>query len=118
MSPEAQRIAIAEACGWKGPNSDEVKERTKNWVTRDTQDHFISPVGVSCGKAALPDYLNDLNAMHEAAKSLDGYMMLKYASELLALTGGAGTGGSFSNIHASAAQRAEAFLKAIWKWAP
>ena len=125
MSPEAQRIAIAEACGWKGPNSDEVKELTKNWVTRDTQDHFISPVGVSCGKAGLPDYLNDLNAMHEAESSMDMPFNSEYShflanvcvrcrgiSEDMLEVGD----GYEIALTATAAQRAEAFLKTIGKW--
>ena len=122
MTPEAQRVAIAEVCGWKGPNSYEVKERTKNWVTRDTQDHFISPVGVSCGKAGLPDYMNDLNAMHEAEKKLDdtnggrdngACLRYAYAGELYRLCPE-----DEQPMRATAAQRAEAFLKTIGKWEP
>ena len=57
MTPEAQRIAIAEACGWNG---------IANY-------HNGGPLW---GKSALgllnaiPDYLNDLNAMHEALRAL------------------------------------------------
>ena len=54
--------------------------------------------------------------MHEAENTLDGYMMHRYVTELLALTGGPGTAGSFSHVHATAAQRAEAFLRTIGKW--
>src|SRR5438552_2780682 len=59
MNIEAQRMAIAEACGWK-PASE-----SKKWWTRPA--HFkIS--GSARGTDGLPDFLNDLNAMHEAEK--------------------------------------------------
>jgi hypothetical protein len=63
MTPEAQRIAIAEACGWKEcerctrqlkPKSDGVEIRGLD----PTGDH----TGGWKEYALLPDYLNDLNA--------------------------------------------------------
>jgi hypothetical protein len=64
MTPEQQRIAIAEACGWK---------RGHTGVTQWVND----PNGIRMGWSsmrdvsdnALPDYLNDLNAMHAAVSS-------------------------------------------------
>lgn len=113
MSPDAQRIAIAEACGWKTPGSREVIERTKNWVTRDSQQHFISPDGIGTGISALPDYLTDLNAMHEAEKVFkdDEIEWQKYANQLYRITEP-----HRHILHATAAQRAEAFLHTIGKW--
>ncbi len=67
----------------------------------------------------IPDYLHDLNAMHEAEKIIRSkpnkrngqvYAYL-YESELSSLTGG-------ESIYATAAQRAEAFLKTINLWKP
>lgn len=72
----------------------------------------------------LPDYLNDLNAMHEAEKVL-GDKWMPYASKLLEITTGCGpnmplgflNGGTLcAAVHATAAQRAEAFLKALNLW--
>lgn len=105
MSPEQQRIVIAEACGWTeisdwGAGGINGQDPGKLWV----------------GLQVIPDYLNDLNAMHEAVQILDGYMMLKFATELIFVTSGPGTGGSFSHVNATAAQRAEAFLRTIGKW--
>ena len=62
MSPQAQRIAIAKACGkepwWRCPLHSEVNGPECPWcnnvVTRED----------------CPDYPNDLNAMHEAEKTL------------------------------------------------
>ena len=60
------------------------------------------------GRIKIPDYANDLNAMHEAENGLDGFLMLKYTTELLKITGG--KGGCFSHIRATARQRSEAFI--------
>jgi len=58
MQPEEQRIAIAEACGWKnhatGPYPD--------WRDPDGCSHN-TPTG-------LPAYLSSLDAMHEAKRQL------------------------------------------------
>ena len=113
MTEEQQRIAIAEACGW-------------------TDCEYIKSLGLCKGKhkevrpqydsghSALPDYLNDLNAMHEAEKVLINDQDLKY-SESLALVVKARwkTNNSYDMQKfrsATAAQRSEAFLKTIGKW--
>ena len=64
------------------------------------------------------DYCGDLNLMHEAESSLDDEPWLRYRAELFDLMPK-----SFalpdcdrSSIHATAAQRAEAFLKTIGKF--
>lgn len=96
MTPEAQRIAIAEACG-----HGDYGTRMNGW-----RDEEI---------AGLPDYLNDLNAMHEAEKALlkiddfCGYWET-YSNVLTAKMG------CMDIFHATAAQRAEAFLRTIGKW--
>ncbi len=84
MTSESQRIAIAEACGWYQP------KHTFAWLSD------------------VPDYLNDLNAMHEAEKVLKGkqidiYREYFHSSENY---------GMFS----TAAQRAERFLKVLGLW--
>lgn len=102
MKPELQRIAIAEAVGWT-----EIKERSNPYYEM-TGD---KPAGHH-GNSHVPDYLNDLNAMHEAEKCLTAIQKLKYEQELLKICAGC-----YSRaIVATAAQRAEAFLRAIGKW--
>jgi hypothetical protein len=96
MSPEAQRIAIAEACGI-----------TRLWST-------AMPVRtVHCD---VPDYLNDLNAMAEAEKTLTDVELEDFAFQL----GYDDDVFPAKNIRlllrATAAQRAEAFLKTLGKW--
>jgi hypothetical protein len=98
MTPEKQRIAIAEACGWTTEHKGLWVESLKTY-------------------AALPDYLNDLNAMHEAEKTLTekgvntwwAYVDLINRRNLTPF-------GQSTAVHATAAQRAEAFLRTIGKW--
>ena len=99
MTPEKQRIAIAEACGWKGcPRCSDPE----------------------CAYNVIPKYLTDLNAMHEAENNLEGMNKAEFAVQLSRVAGkdwpnGIG-GGSFTHVHTTAAQRAEAFLRTIGKW--
>jgi len=98
MNPEQQRIAIAEACGWQsitsfGKNVTGVLNQSPNSI----REH-------------IPDYLNDLNAMHEAEQSIpEG--LTAYWIELVNICGSL-----IPASVASAQQRAEAFLKTIGKW--
>jgi hypothetical protein len=94
MNKEQQRIAIAEACGFKcSEYSDELGQLVAEFT---------------------PDYLNDLNAMHEAEKVLRddreaafrGWLWLAHGQPEMRC----------AIVHATAAQRAEAFLKTIGKW--
>jgi len=85
MNKEEQRIAIAEACGWKTGYRD-----PEAWHP-------------------LPDYLNDLNAMHDAENSLTTSQMTtmsQYLHRRLGMLWG----------FATASQRAEAFLRTMGKW--
>ncbi len=68
-----------------------------------------------------PDYLNDLNAMHEAVLTLDGIPRLQYLGFIYGIVDTRGAIGSEQGddwkIHTvSAEQRAEAFLRTIGKW--
>ena len=107
MTPEQQRIAIAEACGWANIRWNGVRY---NWVghrPETARDDY-----------ALPDYLNDLNAMHEAEKALSSQDKIEYAFQI---NGGCYTSGlddTFNIVHATAAERAEAFLRTLNLWKP
>ena len=102
MTPEQQRIAIAEACG-----------EDNDSIYRDL----------------IPDYLNDLNAMHEAEKFiLSTDLYIQYVNYLFRSVGLNRTyymgatpevfpaDRQFAVFHATASQRAEAFLRTIGKW--
>ena len=85
MTPEQQRIAIAEACG-----------EDNDSIYRDL----------------IPDYLNDLNAMHEAEKTLTDKAHEEFRLNLYDLI----RDDSRLIVSSTASQRAEAFLRTIGKW--
>ena len=117
MNKEAQRIAIAEACGWTGIRM------SRRWEFSDDPCCAADWSGLcpnTEGWEHLPDYLNDLNAMHESEKVLrnernTGYFQPggfgHYRGLLMSTLGHAD-----SCIHATAGQRAEAFLRTLNKW--
>ena len=111
MSPEAQRIAIAEVCGLVPmPCGDK-------W-TRD-------PAGLRGPSVELPDYLNDLNALHEAEKFLNNKASIQsYLENIIVnvLEEQAQGDGSLEETwlvcQASAKLRAKSFLQTFGKWVP
>lgn len=113
MNPKQQRTAIAKACGWKFDafNSKGDAKLALNWTTLEGKL-----------KNECPDYLNDLNAMHEAENHIPAADMDGYYDYLAEAAGYKYSGGDDRNTHlfycvsATAAQRAEAFLRTIGKW--
>ncbi len=115
MNTVIQRIAIAKSVGWKQvricPCSMSLP-RGEN--PKDNYDYH------------LPDYLHDLNAMHEAAMTLRLHQRNEYCVELRKIImrdatveqqdpdTGHLTDHAF--YQATAAQRAEAYLRTIGKW--
>jgi hypothetical protein len=97
MTPDEQRIAIAEACGWVAHSWVGYKGRKcQGWLNTKTNLRSLH----------LPDYLTDLNAMHEAEKVLTPEQRDTYCDHL---------GGSLSACaFATAAQRAEAFCRTLF----
>ena len=102
MTPDAQRIAIAEACGYTYHGEATYGGSQKNgwWLGDKYCFHGI------------PDYLSDLNAMHEAEKALNAEQWMQYLDRLGIITDGR----LRSYTHATAAQRAEAFLRTLNLW--
>ena len=113
MKPEQQRIAIAEACGYIRPRQADGGSFIASYVINH---------GVEVGTHGIPDYINDLNAMHEAERFLDYDQCEQYASDLWDIIMCAEESmenpppSNFACIHATAAQRAEAFLKTLNLW--
>lgn len=107
-------MAIAEACGWKWQEGTE-----PTYGGTNTPRGWINPKTGRC-VIALPDYLRDLNAIHEADSKLSANESSAYALELQKIISRDGKMGSLAIvelcIYATASQRAEAFLKAIGKW--
>ena len=106
MKPEAQRIAIAEAC----PTVFYIRRQTMQVVKRcqDGTEHLCPTY----------DPLSDLNAMHEAEKVLRGtdeqyYNEREYYDRWTRYTVWLY---NHYGVSATAAQRAEAFLRALNLW--
>ena len=103
MKATEQRIAIAEACGWTRLRSHPLSR-------------WLSPHGGSWYDA--PNYLNDLNAMHEAENVLNEIQGFIFSDHLFRILNSSEGVSEFMKIHATAAQRAEAFLKTLDLWKP
>ena len=124
MSPEAQRIAIAEACGYSDV-------RMQEWESVDIESRSIA-FGIELQgtlngeRKFVPDYFGDLNAMHEAEKVLTNYQHEQRGKWILEIMNETAVGyvsdyasrlRSLSRVaSATATQRAEAFLRTIGKW--
>jgi len=107
MNQEKQRIAIAEACGIVGPFDN-------RWIKEYEEEggDVYGFTGFEKGELVfVPDYLNDLNAIHEAEKVL--ILDCEWATYLDRLSVIVAEG---SLVHATAAQRAEASLRTVGKW--
>jgi len=93
MTDEQINKAIAGACG----------------IVHKSGDFYKTPEGwvVDC-----PQFCTDLNAMHEAEKTLTDANMFVMAHHIERLVSAYGQ----HYFHASARQRAEAFLRALGKW--
>jgi hypothetical protein len=110
MTPEKQRIAIAEARGHKILELEVHPAISYQWVLVDGERYIID------------DYINDLNAMHEAEKL---FMPPEQKSRWLDILSSVVIGRDieWEDYHcfpevaqATAAQRAEAFLRTLGKW--
>ena len=114
MKPEEQRIAIAEACGWIT-----LKNGTDGFAPRDRKINILCDI-----YDPLPQYTSDLNAMHEAEKMLlgdstrHGVLQSTFSKNLFKIMNSPDGVSDFDKIHATAAQRAEAFLKTLNLWKP
>jgi hypothetical protein len=92
MTPEEQRIAIAKACGW------------------ELRDIYWYGDGKEC--EVPPNYLNDLNAMHEAEKTALVHNYRLHSGDECVEQNYLRRISKF----AAATQRAEAFLRTLNLW--
>ena len=105
MSPEKQRIAIAEACGWT-----DIRRQRLYLGNLDLWGTKLK--GGEKHRNRLPDYLGDLNACHEMEtwlKNDDRHAFSCYASDLFEEHGS-------DAVHLTAPQRCEAFLRTLGLW--
>lgn len=101
LSPEEKRVKIALVCG--------LKPVPGNW-------NGPGPYAAADGKViTLPEYLNDLNAMHAVIRCMSNQIVFAYSRHLeLIVEGQRGdTLASCLTEEATAAQRADAILLAL-----
>ena len=99
MSDEELRIKVAELRGWNGVI------RSGSWI--------IGWTDKPSEEREIPDFSQDLNAMYEVEKDMTEKEYNKYCDMLWNMCHGAS--GKSGAIHASARQRAEAFVMAMEK---
>jgi exo-beta-1,3-glucanase (GH17 family) len=114
VSDEEINVAIAEACGWKNIHFYEDNAGPGFWsgipqISEEdvfkmnlTRLEYLRKFGTK-----IPDYCNDLNAMHEAEKQAGMKVIKGMRFYLYEMTD------QMLAHHATARQRAEAFLKTI-----
>lgn len=109
---DAERVRIAEAEGYIPAPRKHYWRKDEVWWNRPNGGH-------ACKFAQLPDYGGSLDAMHEAEKTLREGQALKYYELLsdsathLVLSDDPTCAASFWTYHASALQRARAFLAVL-----
>jgi hypothetical protein len=110
MTPNEIDKRIATACGW-----------THVW---DADASCVGDNPTNNAFEKVPNYHGDLNAMHEAEQTLEPLInRLKFPEVLARVVSkkeGFRTNGiplpEWHRVHATAAQRAEAFLRTIGQW--
>lgn len=118
MSDEQMRIEIAEACGWTNI-SDEIPSPGIGFVHANLRG--VNPGGY---RVNVPNYLTDLNAMHEAEGMLTEERLAAYGNLLDEITRPTKTmamcyvngpeAGMYPELfRATARQRAEAFIATL-----
>jgi hypothetical protein len=102
MTDEQINEAIALYLGWRGVVSDPILGVMG-----------VPPVGNECDIPRIKNamWTKDLNAMHEAEKTLADANMYVMEYHIKAMVKGHGF-----YFHATARQRAEAFLRTLGKW--
>lgn len=108
MKNEQINIAIAKECGWHS-------------IDHKSALGLIGMKGPLRGYMPIPDYCNNLNAIHEAEKILTPEEQGKFADNLFIiavndLKDPEATMSWFTNVHTTARQRAEALLRTVGKW--
>ncbi len=117
MTPESQRIAIAAHLGWQTSPLPFERHCCKLDSPNGTFKVAWWHEKVAGCQWQPPDYLSDLNAMHEAEKVLTQEQGKEYTLAVMRIVNvERGWATVDAMLRASAAQRAEAFLKTLGLW--
>lgn len=110
LTDEEKRIKVAELCGWERDTGNPPYTFGPRWYLNgnryDDSSYAVTP-------NYLPDYLNDLNTMHEVetVMLLDPRCLeVHYLCRLGEVCGKPRASQERELYHATAAQRAEAFV--------
>ncbi len=106
MTPEKQRIAIAEICGWSNIHQLENSNTLMGWWSGRPKASLV-----------IPNYPCSLDAMHEAEEILitrGGLPTYQYFLRLNEIKENSKPW--YGEIYAEAEEKAEAFLKTFGKW--
>jgi hypothetical protein len=106
MTDQEINEAIALHLGWLRPEHPDCMKHKIGWSM--PEKWWMDPKTVLRFGHDIPNYCADLNAMHEAEKTVSGEQTLTYCMMLSSYLYGC--------VHATARQRAEAFLRTIGKW--
>lgn len=118
MKPEKQRIALAEACGWKWWTHGTAGGFA--WLLKGPQpaDWFVTSRPKKLNGLALhaiPDYLNDLDAIAQVEDTLTTIQWIEYAKRLRKHHTDYPVR-AYGEIGAKASQRAEFLLRTLNLW--
>lgn len=127
MTDEQKRIAIAEVMGWKLIRMEYFKVLCKEIVPpgKHQTGHCcgLHLPDEECWKGSftphpevlhvVPDYLTDLNAMHEAENVLTVPQLTEFRRIIKRICGDGELATECQAIHATAVQRSEALLRTL-----
>lgn len=120
MTPEKQRIAIATAC--KLDRLEPFRRATRKGAFRNDGVRILYCESHHGGEGVwndIPNYPGCLNAMHEAEKTMNKDQTYTFNALLVDLKKGPKDADSYAERwtwHATAAQRARAFLETLGLW--
>lgn len=119
MTEREQQIAIAEFCGWK---LSKETDRFGNAYYQKGEDYRRAGEFPRTA-TPIPDYLNDLNAIHEVVNHFSFHQRENYNAKLFQVVSGVNQSIAitepnyiFQALNATAAQRCEALLRTIGEW--
>ena len=117
MSPDKIQAALLAFTGWSLPGDPRHSALTSSFYFPD--QFVVTPTGVLVFRQRTPDFLNDLNALHEAHELLTSDQHRKFRTWLqtIAYERPAVPGNRHrSTSNATCAQFAEAILRTVGKW--
>jgi hypothetical protein len=105
MTREQKNVIVAEFYGWRFPFHDESMKTTAIMM-------WVAPGNADWETQKLPDFCNDLNAMHKVLMTLNSTYLSEYGSQLNIVM----NCGTKLMFMASAEQQVDALIKLLGKW--